>query len=466
MFGQGNTTSQASYSLDKEVVTSALEVAQAYGFGSPLHLAVLQLLPINGDGVGIIPVNIFPLKDDGAGVAAEGDITPSGTPTRDDAYRVYINEIPSEKFLIEKDATVAQMCTAMHEAIAAALNVPMTSTNSTTKVDLASKWKGESANKLKLRVDGPADAGVSFAFTQPTGGAANPAIDAALLLAGDIWYTKYINCLNMEDSDALDAFATFDEGRRGALTHKPAKVYTGWTEDASGVSTSQASIVIPDARKTDRTNVQLVAPASDDLPFVVAARQVARIAKRANVNPPWGYGGLQATGLDAGPDADQWNAIQRGLAVQGGSSTITVVDGIVQLSDIISFYHPTGDMTPAYRFDVDDNKVSQVIFNTELIFAADQWMDEPLVPDADPTANPATKKPKNAVTAISNMIDKLAEQSILSDPATAKATVKAQINETNPKRLDVAFTVQISGNTGIISIDFNWGFFYGTAIAA
>ncbi len=39
--GQGSTAS--TYSTDKKQVTSALEVAQTYGFGSPLHLAVLQL---------------------------------------------------------------------------------------------------------------------------------------------------------------------------------------------------------------------------------------------------------------------------------------------------------------------------------------------------------------------------------------------------------------------------------------
>ena len=71
--GQGNTL--ASYSTDKAQLTSAFAVGSAYGFGSPLHLAALQLLPVNGDGVGTIPVTFYPLEDDGSGIASAGDIT-------------------------------------------------------------------------------------------------------------------------------------------------------------------------------------------------------------------------------------------------------------------------------------------------------------------------------------------------------------------------------------------------------
>lgn len=68
-----------------------------------------------------------------------------------------------------------------------------------------------------------------------------------------------------------------------------------------------------------------------------------------------------------------------------------------------------------------------------------------------------------AVAAVAGLIDSLAENAIVSDPETAKATIQADINSQNPKRLDIAFTVQLSGNTNIISIDFNFGFFFGGA---
>jgi hypothetical protein len=86
-----------------------------------------------------------------------------------------------------------------------------------------------------------------------------------------------------------------------------------------------------------------------------------------------------------------------------------------------------------------------------------------LIPDDQPTVNRAAKKPKSAVAAVSAMLDSLGLNAIISDPETAKENTIAAINDQNPKRLDVSTTVQLSGNTNIISVDLNFGFFFGTA---
>ena len=124
-------------------------------------------------------------------------------------------------------------------------------------------------------------------------------------------------------------------------------------------------------------------------------------------------------------------------------------------------YHPTGPTTPAYRYVCDIIKIMQLLFNTALIFKAPEWEGAPLIPDNPPTNNPAAKQPKAAVAAMCSMIDSLALDAILSNPAAAKKATVAGINSTNPKRLDVATTVQLSGNTNIISVDLNFGFYFG-----
>jgi phage tail sheath gpL-like len=198
------------------------------------------------------------------------------------------------------------------------------------------------------------------------------------------------------------------------------------------------------------------------LPFVVAARQLARIAPTANNNPPQDYGSQIATGLVPGADGEQWTYADRDSAVKKGSSTIEVKDGVVNLSDIVTFYHPSGDAIPAYRYVVDIVKVQNILFNLDLIFATKEWDGAPLIPDDQPTTNRSAKKPKTAVAAISSLLDSLGLNAIISDPETAKKNTLASINAQNPKRLDVSTTVQLSGNTNIISVDFNWGFYFGT----
>jgi phage tail sheath gpL-like len=458
VIGQGNTA--ATYDTTKRQVTSANEAANLYGYGSPIHLAVKQLFPTNGDGVGTIPVTVYPLDDDASGVAAAGDITPSGSATGAASFRVYVNNIASEDFVVASGDNVAAITAAITAAVNAVLDMPVIAVDNSTDVGLTAKWKGTSGNDLTVEVVATSEdnSGVSYAVTQPVGGLVNPDVQTALDQVGNVWESMALNCLDIADTDALDAYSTFGEGRWGALVRKPLVVFTGNT-----ATTVTAATTISDARKTDRTNSQLVAPGSDDLPFVVAARQLARIAKVANNNPPQDYGSQAATGLTAGADGDQWTYADRDVAVKKGSSTVEVKDSVVNISDVVTFYHPSGDPIPAYRYVCDIVKLQNIIFNLDLIFAVPEWDGAPLIPDDQPTVNRSAKKPKTAVAAVCALLDSLGLNAIISDPATAKENTFAAINDQNPKRLDVATTVQLSGNTNIISVDLNFGFYFGTA---
>ena len=193
VIGQGSTA--ATFLTTKQQVFSSQEAGTLYGFGSPVHLAVTQLLPVNGDGVGTIPVTIYPLEDDGSGVASAGDITPAGSATVQASYVVLVNNIASEEFVIPVGATVAAMVTAITNAINAVLKMPVIATDDTTEVGIASKWAGTSANDIVLEVVGPTDAGVTFGFTQPVGGLVNPDVQPALDQFGDVWETMVLNCV-------------------------------------------------------------------------------------------------------------------------------------------------------------------------------------------------------------------------------------------------------------------------------
>lgn len=454
--GQGATS--VTYSTDKRQIFSSTEAGQVYGFGSPIHIAALELLPPNGDGVGTIPITVYPLVDDAGGVAAAGDITPAVTTVEKASYRVKINGIRTQAFLTETTDVVADIITKMVAAVNGTPEAPMIAADGTTTCDFTGKWKGASGNDLYLEIEGPTDKGVTFTFTQPASGATNPAVDSALAQIGDVWETWVVNCLEPGDTTALDKYSEVNEGRWNPLIYKPYMVVTGTSE--TSVTTA---ITVPEARKSDRTNIYLPAPGTIDLPCAVAARGVARAIVRAGKNPPFDYARLKLNTIIPGTDAQQWDPAERETAVRGGCSTTQVTDGVVQLGDTITFYHPTGDPTPAYRFAVDQIKLWNIIFNTSILFKNEEWDGAPLIPDDQPTTNADAKKPKMAKAAVAAMIDNLALEAIISDPATAKDTIVAVISSSNPKRLDISFTVQLSGNANIISIDLNFGFYFGTA---
>lgn len=559
VFAQGS--SDMVYPSTKFQATGYPAVGNKMGYGSPAELIAEEFFPANGDGVGTIPVHFYPLADGPGATAAVGDITPSGTSTKAQAWQVRIAGILSNQFVIPAGAIdVTATCAKIGDAINAVLKMPVkvsytygtvtasalvgtgngtltglavttgvvarpgvytlklktvvanggvwtlrdsdnkivadditqtvgagaasaftnkggldftitdgstdfglnatfTITVPATKVVLTSKWKGASANGILLEMVGDTTLGVSYALTQPAGGLVNPDVTAALAQMGSAWETQVLNAMNISDTQTLDKFQTFGEGRWGQLVKKPLTVWTGNT-----LADVDAATAVSDARKDDRINGQLVAPGSPNLPFVVAARELVAIAKMANNSPPTDYGSQPAKGLVGGTDGQQWDYPTKDLAVKRGSSTADLKDNVVYLSDTVTFFHPTGDPNPAYRYACDLEKLKNILFNLDLIFTAAEWDGAPLVPDAQVVTEPRARKPKHAKAAIASLCDSLGKAAIISNPEEAIASIKAEI--TGPKRLDCSVIVQLSGNTNIKSITLFFGFDFGSVAAA
>jgi phage tail sheath gpL-like len=304
--------------------------------------------------------------------------------------------------------------------------------------------------------------GLTFTIVQPASGAADPDMSAALALIGQTWITMLINCLGPTNTTALNDIQAVGETRWGQLVRKPFVAFVG-----SGVAAVGTATTTTDARPSDRINCQLVAPGSPSMPCIIAAAQVREIAKVANNNPPTDYGSRAVRGLVPGADGSQWDYSQRDQAVKAGSSTVEIKNGLVCISDVVTMYKPVGEVPPAYRHVVDIIKLMTIIYNLDLEFAQPAWDGAPLIPDDQPTVNPNARKSSGAKAAVNRILDSLALEAIISDPATAKASTLASINSQNPKRLDVRTTVQLSGNTNIVSVDLYFGFFFGTpALAA
>lgn len=459
ILGQGATAS-AGYAMTPYRITSAAMAAARYGFGSPLHLAALQLFPITGGGVGSIPVTVYPMNDDGSGVPAAGSITPSGAATAIASYRVRAGGILSAPFVTAVGDSVAVICDKIVAAMNAVLEMPLIAADGTTDVDLTAKWEGASGNLIDVEVldsNGQVPTGLTFAITQPVDGAADPDISTAIAQIGSTWITCLINCLGPTNTDALNDLSALGETRWGQLVRKPFVAFVGNTEAVVGTATTTTN-----ACPSDRTNCQLVAPGSPSLPLIVAAAQVREIARVANNNPPVDYGSRPARGIVPGADGSQWDYVTRDLAVKAGSSTVEIKNALVCISDTVTMYKPVGEVPPAYRYVVDIMKLMTIIYNLDLEFAQPSWDGAPLIPDGQATVNPAARTPSGAKAAVGRILDSLGLQAIISDPKAAKAATLASINSSNPKRLDLRTTVQLVGNTNIISVDLYFGFFFGT----
>lgn len=454
IIGQGADAS--TYSTTKFQASNADEVGAAVGYGSPLHLVARTLFPRNGDGLGTIPATFYPLEAAGTGVAAVFDVTPVGTATAQGTFYVTVNKIRSTAFVMSVGDTVADFIAAAIPAVNAVLAQPVIASDGTTTLTLTSKWSGSSGNDIEIEIEGPTNIGLTFSVAATTPGAVNPDVDTALAQVGGVWETLFINCMEVADTATLDKFKAFGEGREGALVHMPCAAIVGLNE-----TTVAAATAVSDARKTDFINIQIPAPSSKNLPFVIAADAVRRIAVRANNNPPRDYGSLKLDQLTAGPDGDQWDNAKRNEAVTKGSSTTVVKDGVVNMQDAITFYHPTGEEIPPYRFLVDRVRQMNITYNLALVVGKEEWDGAPLIPDFQATTNPDAISPKVVRAALKSMTAGLADDAIVSDPETINKNTLVEINSDNPKRLDIVYPAIYSGNGNIYSVDHKFSFFFG-----
>jgi phage tail sheath gpL-like len=453
VIGQGNTA--VTYTTEPWRVTTLRECGSRYGLGSPIYLAVKMLMPPNGDGVGSIPVTVYPLQDHASGTTAAGTITLAGTATAATSLRFRIGGILTEAFTIPVGAVNATTATtAAKTAIESTLDVPVIPSG-TTSVTVTSRWEGLSADDIKIEVVAEALNGVTVTIVQPTGGTNNPDVTVALNQIVDRWETMIVNCLNHGDTTALAAINTWGEGRWVPQVMKPAIAFVGCT-----VASTTTAVTVSDARKTDRVNCQINNPGSPDLPCIVAARAVARIAYVANSNPPTGYTGQPLTQTTPGAEASQWDFTLRDAVKKAGGSTVELVDGVARLSDVVTMYHPTGETPAAYAEVVTIVKLQNAIYRYRLPFMALEWAAAPLIPDGQVTRNPNARTPSAAKGEADAVTEALALDAIVSDPKTIKKGTTATI--TGPNRIDVKVPLYVSGNTFQKAIDLSFAFYFGT----
>lgn len=453
LLGHGN--SLESFSIDPVQVTSHAEVAAICGYGSPAHLAARQLFPDNGDGIGSIPVMLYPMEDDASGVPAAGSIGAVGTQTETQTYVIKVNEIPSANITIPATTAADAALALMKTGIEAVLHMPVIiGTPAAGSMTVTAKWDGLTGNDIFIEIVGT-ESGITFTVTQPTSGATNPDVDLSLAKIIDRWETMIIATVTYDDATTLQKFETWGDGRWGVLVKKPALVFHGTSDNKA----TRTAVTDAAARKNDKINCLIPAPGCNHFGFEISARSVARIARKSNNFPGNNYFG-QLTGLVAGPESSQESFADRDVALKAGSGTTILVNGDIELNDTITMYHPDGEVNPAYRYVADIVKLMNVIFNVRLIFEADSWKGAPLMPAGKVTTRPDARSPEDALTAMGNLATNLQKTAIIADASFTQDNMTSVINSQNPKRLDNVFPIKISGNTEIIDNAIKFGFYF------
>jgi hypothetical protein len=125
---------------------------------------------------------------------------------------------------------------------------------------------------------------------------------------------------------------------------------------------------VTDLRKYDYSNFLIQSTGSDEITFVIGDRGLVNdIMYNANSNPALGYSG-KLTGIAAGSDAEQETYQTRNNSVAKRASTNIKTGSVTKLNDIITFYHPDGEVIHSRRYVVDLVKLMNIIFNVCMIW--------------------------------------------------------------------------------------------------
>lgn len=468
VLGEANTDNQADLETTGQQITSAQQAGVLYGYGSPIYQILRILLPITSDGVGGIPVWVYPqVAAVGAAskilrITATGTANGNGTHTLKIAGRDGVDGLFYDLNIVEGD-TPAIVHGKIADAVNAVLGSPVKGLNFNYDARLESKWRGLTANDLSVTIDtGDDDLGITYAFNSVQNGSGTPSVQAALDQFENKWITIVVNGYGAVSSvmNTLENFNGIPNpinptGRYQGIVMKPFIAVTGSTADDPSSLT--------DSRLADVTIAIAPAPGSAGLPFEAAANMALLFALVSQNTPHLDVAGREypdmPTPITIGTMAVYNN---RDAIVKKGCSTVDLSgNGKYVVQDFTTTYHPLGEVPPQFRYCRNlmlDWNVRYGYFLLEQI----NVVDKAIANNSDIVGVAGVIKPKQWIGIINSYADDLEFRALIVDSEFMKASITVEISSSNPDRFETFYRYKRSGVARISSTTAEAGFNFGT----
>ena len=467
IFGEANTANQGTLDTTKKEVTSAQEAGELYGFGSPIHQIVRILRPSNSPGVAGIPTVVFPQESDNAATATQIEWTVVGNATKNATHTLEVNgrdnlDFQTYDYSVVKDDTPTQIAAKVVLAVNSVLGSPFTATSSAGVVTFVTKWKGATSDTAAVIISNQGDAaGVTYSQTDKTSGAG--AVDLAPSFAqfGSTWYNSIINPY----ADKLGEFEQFNgipygttpTGRYNAIDFKPSFAFFGSTLDDKD---DLVAITGATDRISQVTNVLCPAPNSAGFAWEAAANMVTLSARIMQDTPQLTVNNQSYPDMptpNSGDIGDMADYNNRDLLVKNGCSTVILENGQYKVQDLVTTYHPEGEIPLQYAYPRNLN----IDFNVREGYGILETLsvkDHVIIADDQVSDAQRTIKPRQWQSILSDYFEDLATRALITDPEFSKESCSVQRGESNPDRFETFFRYKRTGIARIESTTVEAGF--------
>lgn len=471
VLGEANHANQSGLSTDLEEVTSAKEIADLYGHGSPMDSMGRILFPPTGVGV-TVPVYTLAQAAASGAVAKVITITPTGTATAPGTIYLKIN---GRKTLdggvysvgIEVGDDEEAVCDKIRASIAAVLGCPALGTGTTTAI-LTAKWKGLTSNEMNVAMDlNGTDTGVSFAIATTTAGSGTPAVTTSLAKLGNGWYTCIVNGYGLVDA-VMDELETYNgvpdpvspTGQYGGIVWRPMWAFSGTVAD------DPTSITDAGERPTNVTIVPCPAPMSLGMSYEAAANYVRAIIGTMQ-NSPEADPAMKRILPDmpsapAGSNPQMNNPTFRQYCVTHGCSTAEFINGATgngqyRIWDLVTTYNEEGEFPPFYRWVRDLNIYFNYKFGYRLL-EEQKLHGKTLVTDGSTASTDTVVRPSGWKAEVAAYNLSCERRALIVNAAANNKKIQVDINDENPNRLDTIQDIQISGVVRVGATTIKGGF--------
>lgn len=468
VFGEANTANQTGLNAVPIEVTSAKQAGDLFGYGSPIHSVMRILRPINSDGVGGIPTVVFPQISANDATATEIEFTVTGTATSNATHYVIVNgrdtvDFQSYAFNVVVGDTPTIVAGKMKDAINSVLSSPCTATNVLGVMTATSKWKGLTSAKLSIQIDfGNDSAGLSYSNSDTTAGTGDVDLANSFSLFGDTWYTSVINPYGESKLDDFEAFNGVPDpdaptGRWNGLIFKPFMAFFGLNDD----SVSEFTAITDDSDRVEQvTNVLCPAPNSNGFAWEAAANVVALFARIMQDSPHLDVNNKAYPDMPIPSDGvigDMSDYNNRDLLVKKGCSTVILENGAYKIMDLVTTYHPDGEVPLQYAYARNLN-LDWNVCDSYRTLETIRLKDKTLISDNQVTTVSGAIKPKEWKAVCFDLFEDLAQKALINDPQFSKDSLLVEVSTINPNRIESFFRYKRTGIARIESTDAEAGF--------
>lgn len=432
-----------------------------YGRGS-LLAAMIEKALTKGGGT---PVYGLPLADDGGAVAATGTLVVTVTTSLAGTLAVYVGgvRIPVAVAAGDTDTEIGDSIAA---AINANLDLPVTAANVTATVTFTTRWSGEAGNQIQLELNradtDETPGGVSVAVLSMgdvVAGATNPVLTTALANMGDTWFTELAN--PYLDATSLTAIEAAGVARDDPSVKRQFVNFTGFTGAISAFITALGS------RNSEWTTYVPV-PGSPTPAYMIAAATAAIFGRYQQATPGRPMKTLKIPDVIAGnesmiPSNDT-------IVAAGGSWTVNNADDTVSIGDLCTtrITEDGGAETTDWRFTIIIANIQFKIFALENTFRASPFDRAVVLADGSGRGPTYGVRPSTVKSYAIKLVDDWVERGLSTDRETivngdgdTNPGISAEINGSNPGRIDLLIPDIPSAGLRILAAKLEWAFITG-----